>query len=90
MANGKAPFDPLTGRRYDLHHINQEKNSVLAILSKAEHSGNDSILHDKAKEGVHNVLTGDKQWAKKKADFWRNARRWQDRNKRKGIRNLSI
>ena len=71
MANGKAPFDPVTGQRYDLHHINQEKDSVLAILTKSEHTGNDSILHDKAKEGVHNALTGDKQWAKKKADFWR-------------------
>ncbi len=71
MANGKAPFDPITGKRFDLHHINQDKDSVLAILTKAEHTGNDSILHDKAKEGVHNVLTGDKAWSKKKADFWR-------------------
>lgn len=71
MANGKAPFDPVTGQRYDLHHINQEKDSLLAILTKSEHTGSDAILHDKAKEGVHNPMTGDKQWPKKKADFWR-------------------
>ena len=71
MANGKAPFDPVTGKRFDLHHINQDKDGVLAILTKAEHSGNDSILHEKAREGVHNALTGDKLWNKKRGDFWK-------------------
>lgn len=71
MVKGKAPFDPKTGERFDVHHVNQDRDGVLAILTKSEHTGNDSILHDKAKEGVHNALTGDKSWSKKKADFWK-------------------
>lgn len=71
MANGKAPFDPVTGKRFDLHHINQDKDGVLAILTKAEHTGSDSILHEKAREGVHNAVTGDKLWSQKKAAFWK-------------------
>lgn len=71
MSKGKAPFDAKTGQQLNLHHINQEKDGVLAILTKAEHTGNDSILHDKAKEGVHNTLTGDKKWNQKKIAFWK-------------------
>lgn len=71
MARGNAPFDPATGKRFDLHHINQDRDGVLAILTKAEHSGSNSILHDAAKEGVHNAVTGDKMWAAKKAAFWK-------------------
>ena len=71
MINGNAPYDSVTGMQFDLHHINQEKDGVLAILTKAEHSGNYSILHDKAKQGVHNALTGDKNWDKKREAFWK-------------------
>lgn len=71
MERGKAPFDPVSGKRFDLHHINQDRDGVLAILTKAEHSGNNSILHDAAKEGVHNAVSGDKMWALKKAAFWK-------------------
>ena len=71
MKKGKAPYDALTGQQFNLHHINQEKDGVLAILTKAEHTGSDSILHDKAKEGVHNAITGDKLWDKKKREFWK-------------------
>ncbi len=71
MEKGKAPFDAVTGKRFDLHHINQDKDGVLAILTKSEHTGKHAILHKRAKDGVHNAMTGDKDWAKKKAAFWK-------------------
>lgn len=71
MQRGKAPIDPATGKTYQLHHINQEKDSVLAILKESEHQGQTSILHDYAKQGVHNAETGDKLWPKKREAFWK-------------------
>lgn len=44
MKEGYSPHDPITGEEYQLHHINQEKNSPLAILTQSEH---DSIPHNK-------------------------------------------
>ena len=31
MVKGKAPFDPKTGKRFDVHHVNQDRDGVLAI-----------------------------------------------------------
>lgn len=45
MEKGLAPFDPATGKRYQLHHVNQDPNGTLAILKEAEHQGNSSILN---------------------------------------------
>ena len=42
MLQGKAPFDPATGLRYELHHIGQHMDSPLAILTREEH---DSFKH---------------------------------------------
>ena len=42
MKLGKAPFDPATGLRYELHHIGQHMDSPLAILTQKEH---DSFKH---------------------------------------------
>ena len=36
MQNGNAPFDS-TGKRYQLHHIGQENDGTLAILTESEH-----------------------------------------------------
>ena len=36
MRNGISPLDP-TGKEYQLHHIGQENNGTLAILTNAEH-----------------------------------------------------
>lgn len=46
VIDGLAPLDS-TGSPYELHHIGQKADSPLAILTKAEHHGNDAILHDK-------------------------------------------
>ena len=47
MQQGKAAIDPATKLPYELHHIGQEMDSTLAILSKAEHmqGGNNTIWH---------------------------------------------
>ena len=43
---GYAPLDP-SGKPYELHHIGQEADSPLAILTSQQHHGNDRILHHK-------------------------------------------
>lgn len=42
MKAGNAPFDP-TGVRYQLHHVGQEANGTLAILTEEEHKN--AVLH---------------------------------------------
>ena len=47
MSQGLAALDPATGEAYQLHHIGQQMDSTLAILTRAEHmqGGNDTIWH---------------------------------------------
>ncbi|MDO4621215.1 MAG: HNH/ENDO VII family nuclease, partial [Lachnospiraceae bacterium] len=47
MQMGRAALDPITGQPYQLHHIGQEMDSTLAMLTKAEHmqNGNNLIWH---------------------------------------------
>ena len=53
VIDGYAPLDS-TGKSYELHHIGQKADSPLAILTNAQHHGNDSILHDKSIESKIN------------------------------------
>lgn len=48
MQQGLAALDPATGQAYQLHHIGQNPNSTLAILTEAEHmqGGNNLIWHE--------------------------------------------
>lgn len=50
MLDGRAPLDP-TGKPYELHHVNQENDGVLAILTRKEHrgKGNYGTLHESGK-----------------------------------------
>ena len=52
MKQGLAPYDPKTGKVFQLHHIGQKSDATLAILNEAEHQGNSAILNfvDKASE----------------------------------------
>lgn len=50
MQKGYAPIDPATGKAFQLHHVNQNANGTLAILTEAEHQGNSSILNTFGKE----------------------------------------
>ena len=47
MQEGLAALDPVTGQSYQLHHIGQNMNSTLAILTEGEHmqGGNNQIWH---------------------------------------------
>ena len=73
MKQGYAAIDPVTGKAYQLHHIGQDVNSPLAILTQYEHTGggNDALLHNsKIAEGVHKLLS-DAEWAAQKREFWK-------------------
>jgi hypothetical protein len=65
VAKGNAPLDP-TGASYELHHINQQSDSTLAILTNAEHGGNSSILNTAGKSSEINRP----EFAKIRSDFW--------------------
>ncbi len=67
MARGLAPLDPATGKKYQLHHINQDANGTLAILKEAEHQGNAAILNTAGKESEINRSVFDKT----REDFWK-------------------
>ena len=45
MLKGYAPIESATGKPYQLHHVNQDPNGTLAILTQKEHLGNPSILN---------------------------------------------
>lgn len=68
MAKGKAPLDP-TGKEYELHHLNQNPDGTLAILTKQEHmqNGNNKIWH--IFDGTSVPKGAD--WAKQKSAFWK-------------------
>ena len=72
MKQGLAAIDPASGRSYELHHIGQETDSTLAILTKAEHvqGGNKSILHPKSSSDVHSGENGP-LWDSQRETFWR-------------------
>lgn len=47
MQQGLAALDPATGKSYQLHHIGQEMDSTLSILTQSEHmqGGNNTLWH---------------------------------------------
>ena len=69
MQSGKAAIDPATNLPYELHHIGQNMDSTLAILSKAEHmqGGNNLIWHVLGEESKIDRVA----FAKQKAAFWK-------------------
>lgn len=70
MQQGLAALDPSTGQAYQLHHIGQEMDSTLAILSEAEHmqGGNNLIWHELGEASKINRAVFDKQ----RMSFWMN------------------
>lgn len=55
MEKGKAPLDA-NGKPIELHHVGQKADSPLAELTHSQHmeGGNNTILHDTAKESEIN------------------------------------
>lgn len=68
MEKGKPPLDK-DGKPIELHHIGQTSDAPLAELTKSEHmsNGNDSVLHDKAKESEIDRT----QFKKERAEHWK-------------------
>lgn len=70
MQKGYAALDPETGLAYELHHMGQNQNSVLAILTQNEHRGvgNHAVWHDLISKSVvdHGAV-----WEAQKTAFWK-------------------
>lgn len=66
---GLSPRDP-EGRPYELHHIQQRSDGMLAELSRDEHTGPGSyrILHDPMKRSE---VDHGPEWDKTRAEHWR-------------------
>nr|WP_294037333.1 HNH/ENDO VII family nuclease [uncultured Ruminococcus sp.] len=69
MQQGLAPLDS-TGVPYELHHIGQEVDSTLAILTKEEHrlAGNSKIWHEFGTGS--DVHTAGNNWDAQRKLFW--------------------
>lgn len=50
MQKGYAPIDPITKKAYQLHHIGQNANGTLAVLTEEQHLGNSAILNIAGKD----------------------------------------
>ena len=71
MLDGKAPIDPVSGAKYQLHHIGQKADSTLAVLTEAEHkmNGNNTIWHDLSV--TSEVHTSSNNWDAQRKAFWK-------------------
>lgn len=70
MQRGMKPLDPATGKAYELHHVGQNNDGVLAVLTQGQHrgEGNFAKLHKIWNDsGVDHGAA----WNKKVSDFWK-------------------
>ena len=80
MQQGYAPIDPETNLAYELHHVGQKQDSVLAILTREEHrgTGKHKIWHDLSKQA--DPVDHGKIWSDQRAEFWikfaKTAQKW--------------
>jgi uncharacterized protein (UPF0262 family) len=66
MQHGYAPVDA-EGNPIQLHHVFQEDDGVLAMLTGSEHQGNASILNTPGKART----ISDSEFAKQKKEIWK-------------------
>lgn len=64
IQKGLAPLDP-EGHSYQLHHIGQNSDSPLALLTESEHQKNYSILHNNSRS------KNDPDWDNKRKEIWK-------------------
>jgi hypothetical protein len=64
IKQGRSPVDP-NGIPYELHHIGQQENSPLAILTSAEHDSPSLHFRDVSEVDHGNA------WASQRQKFWR-------------------
>ncbi len=71
MQQGLAPYDS-TNVRYELHHLGQQNDSPLVILTHAEHmeGGNNTIWHTLGLESEN--PSSDPAWNSIREAFWKN------------------
>lgn len=71
MKQGLAALDPISGESYQLHHIGQQADSTLAILTKAEHmqGGNNTIWHELGE--ATQVHGAGNTWDAQRQAFWK-------------------
>lgn len=69
MQQGLAALDPATGLPYELHHLGQTQDAVLAILTQEEHrgAGNFGAWHDLISSSVVNHGA---EWTAQREAFW--------------------
>jgi len=70
MQRGMCPLDPASGKAYELHHVGQNNDGVLAILTQEQHrgEGNFAKLH---KIWNDSGVDHGSAWNKKVSDFWK-------------------
>lgn len=70
MQKGYPPLDPVSGKAYELHHIGQKKDAMLAILTQDQHRGKGVFtkLHKIWKDS--DVPRGT-EWNKTVSEFWK-------------------
>lgn len=67
VREGLAPLDP-SGNPYNLHHIGQNDDSPLAILTSKQHTDNNGILHENTGTSESNIDRN--EFAKDRRKFW--------------------
>lgn len=67
MKRGLAPLDPVTRKPYELHHIHQNPNGTLAVLTQEQHRGNASILNT---VWENSPVDHGPSWDKTRQKFW--------------------
>lgn len=72
MKDGKAPYDPATGEKIELHHLNQEFDGPFVELTNIEHgtSPNHGILHPKKTESWRRQAGKPEEYSKQRRDHW--------------------
>lgn len=70
MQQGLAALDPISGESYQLHHIGQQADSTLAVLTRAEHmqGGNNTIWHELGE--ATQVHGAGNTWDAQRQVFW--------------------
>ena len=68
LEKGKPPIDA-NGNSYHLHHVGQESDGTLALLTQEQHQSNHGILHRFKSESEVNHGP---EWDKQKKTFYKN------------------
>lgn len=70
VREGLSPLDPW-GESYELHHIGQQTDSPLAILTSREHEENYSALHSNTGQSQGEQPSQGSEWTQQRRDFWK-------------------